>query len=115
MSLGCAAYPGNACPRPGRRQRPRRARRSAMLHPSESLDPPDPDRRLEVAAMMKNIGGIDRLLRAIGGVIAISLGLYLKTWWGLIGVPLLLTAAIGWCPAYLPFRFSTRDTKPGPR
>ena len=45
--------------------------------------------------MNRNIGGIDRVLRIVIGV------------WGWIGVVPLGTGAIGWCPGYLPFGFST--------
>ena len=34
-----------------------------------------------------------------------------QTPWGWIGVIPLLTAIIGWCPAYLPFGISTCSTK----
>jgi sulfite exporter TauE/SafE len=57
--------------------------------------------------MTKNVGGADRVLRVIAGVAVIAAGLYFKSWWGAIGVVPLLTAAIGWCPAYLPFGLST--------
>jgi hypothetical protein len=62
-------------------------------------------------AMTKNVGGIDRILRIVLGValIGATLAGYLPAW-GWIGVVLLLTAAIGWCPAYLPFGFRTNKT-----
>jgi len=62
--------------------------------------------------MTKNMGAIDRGLRAIVGIVLIALaasgtvGL-----WGYIGVVPLLTAAIGWCPAYLPFGIKTCKTR----
>ena len=31
--------------------------------------------------------------------------------WGWIGVPLLVTGLIGWCPAYLPFGIKTCKTR----
>jgi len=31
-----------------------------------------------------------------------------QTPWGWIGVVVLLTGLIGWCPAYLPFGWSTK-------
>ncbi len=64
--------------------------------------------------MMKNVGDIDRTLRIVAGIVALGLGWYLKSWWGLIGIPLLLTGLIRWCPAYLPFKLSTRADKPAP-
>lgn len=55
--------------------------------------------------MSVNIGTIDRALRIIVGValIAAALGIYGPAYtsaWGWIGVIPLLTAFIGWCPAY---------------
>ncbi len=57
--------------------------------------------------MKKNIGGADRVLRIVLGLVIIALGLIYQTWWGLIGLVLLLTASINWCPLYLPFGIST--------
>lgn len=64
--------------------------------------------------MIKNMGGLDRGIRIliaiaigglyftgqIGGVVAIVLGI--------VAVAFLLTSLVGWCPAYLPFKLSTR-------
>ncbi len=56
---------------------------------------------------MKNVGSIDRVLRVIVGLGILAAGLVLKSWWGLVGLVPLLTAAIGFCPAYLPLGLST--------
>ena len=50
---------------------------------------------------MKNVGTIDRVLRIIVGVALISI-VFIgpKTVWGWIGVIPLLTALVGFCPAY---------------
>jgi len=62
--------------------------------------------------MMKmNIGITDKWVRIFLGILAIAAGVYLKTWWGSIGLILLLTAFIQICPLYLPFGLSTRKTK----
>ena len=51
--------------------------------------------------MKSNVGGIDRTLRIVAGLVLIGLaatgtvGL-----WGWIGVVPLATGAIGWCPPY---------------
>jgi O-antigen ligase len=51
--------------------------------------------------MTRNVGGIDRVLRIVLGLVLIALaatgtvGL-----WGWIGVVPLATGLIGWCPAY---------------
>ncbi|MFC1877901.1 DUF2892 domain-containing protein [Thermodesulfobacteriota bacterium] len=47
----------------------------------------------------------------IAGLVVIFIGIYFKSWWGVIGVLPIVTAVIGWCPAYLPFGISTRKTK----
>jgi hypothetical protein len=63
--------------------------------------------------MTANVGGADRIFRIVGGIVVIAAGLYFKTWWGVIGVLLLLTGVIRWCPAYLPFGLSTGRPKAG--
>jgi hypothetical protein len=61
--------------------------------------------------MKKNMGSVDRWIRIIAGLIIGALGLYFKTWWGLVGIVFLATSLIGWCPLYLPFRISTLRKK----
>ena len=67
--------------------------------------------------LKKNVGGFDRTLRSIAGVVLIPIGLFaLGGWQGnVIGIVVaafalipLVTSLIGFCPAYVPFRFSTR-------
>ena len=50
---------------------------------------------------MKNVGGIDKSLRIVAGLVLISL-VFIgpKTLWGLIGVVPLFTGIFGFCPAY---------------
>lgn len=50
--------------------------------------------------MNKNVGGLDRALRTIAGIVIIGAGVYYQNWWGAIGLIPLLTALIGWCPLY---------------
>lgn len=51
--------------------------------------------------MGKNIGTVDRVLRIVVGVVLIALVFVgPMTPWGWIGVIPILTALIGWCPAY---------------
>jgi hypothetical protein len=61
--------------------------------------------------MKCNVGTIDRIIRILAGLIFIALGIYLNSWWGAIGIIPLFTAAIGWCPLYIPFGFSSCSTK----
>jgi hypothetical protein len=51
--------------------------------------------------MMKNVGSLDRILRAIVGLVLLSLVFVgPKTLWGLIGLVPLGTAVVSFCPAY---------------
>lgn len=57
--------------------------------------------------MKTNVGTIDRIIRVILGLGILGAGYYFKNWLGLIGIVPLLTAFVGFCPAYLPFGLST--------
>lgn len=57
--------------------------------------------------MKTNVGKVDRGVRVVLGLAVIALGITSRSWWGVLGVVPLATAAIGWCPAYLPFGLST--------
>jgi len=61
--------------------------------------------------MKCNIGKIDRIARVSIGLIVIAVGVYLKSWWGAIGLVPILTAAIGWCGLYTLFGISTCKAK----
>ena len=62
--------------------------------------------------MKANVGGIDRILRILVGVALIAMAaLGYIGMWGYIGVILALTGVIRWCPAYLPFGFSSCKAK----
>jgi len=70
--------------------------------------------------MMKNMGTPDRVIRTlvavviailyftnvIGGILALVLGI--------VAVVFLVTSIVGWCPAYIPFKISTRKSAGGP-
>ena len=58
--------------------------------------------------MSCNVGDLERMLRILGGMSIIGIGLALPTWWGLLGIIPVVTGIIGWCPAYLPFNISTK-------
>jgi hypothetical protein len=68
--------------------------------------------------MAKNMGGGDRIIRA-----AIGVGLMLWVMFtnsnfvteymipiAVVGFILIVTAVVGWCPAYLPFGISTKKS-----
>ncbi len=57
--------------------------------------------------MKCNVGNTDRIIRVILGAVIIAAGVIYQSWWGAIGVIPIATAAIGWCPAYLPFGISS--------
>ncbi len=62
--------------------------------------------------MKKNVGGIDRTLRIVIGLVLIGLaatgtvGL-----WGYIGIAPLLTGLVGWCPPYALLGWKTCSVK----
>jgi hypothetical protein len=61
--------------------------------------------------MTKNLGSVDRGIRAVLGVVIIAAGFIFNTWWGAVGIVPLFTALVGWCPAYVPFGISTCSVK----
>lgn len=64
--------------------------------------------------MARNVGKVDRILRAGLGLAAFGLGLFFQSWWGALGVLPLLTAVNGFCPAYRLLGIDTRRlTNPG--
>jgi hypothetical protein len=48
----------------------------------------------------QNVGTIDRAARIILGLALLALAVFGGQWWGLIGVVPLVTAFMGFCPAY---------------
>lgn len=61
-----------------------------------------------VTSGFANVGGIDRIIRAVAGMAIIGAGIWFQSWWGLIGLVVLGTAIVRFCPAYFPFKLSTR-------
>jgi hypothetical protein len=59
--------------------------------------------------MKQNVGDIDKILRIVVGLglIGATVAGYLPMW-GYIGIVPLATGLIGWCPVYLPIRFSSK-------
>jgi len=57
--------------------------------------------------MIRNVGKTDRIVRVIIGLGIIWAGFTYESWWGVVGILPLVTAALGHCPAYVPFKFST--------
>ena len=62
--------------------------------------------------MNANVGGTDRILRVVVGVVLIALAATGTVGvWGWIGVVPLLTGLIRWCPLYLLFGFNSCSAK----
>lgn len=63
--------------------------------------------------MTHNVGTVDRVMRVLLGLglIAASVLGYIGPW-GWLGLVPLATAAVGVCPAYMPFGWSTCAVKP---
>ncbi|MBI3446699.1 MAG: DUF2892 domain-containing protein [Magnetospirillum sp.] len=59
--------------------------------------------------MNANLGSKDRLLRLILGLIPITLAMVNVIGpWGWVGMVPIVSAALGWCPAYMLAGFTTR-------
>ena len=61
--------------------------------------------------MKTNMGSVDRIVRGVAGIALIAWALMGGPVWAWIGVVPLATAAIGVCPAYLPFGITTCGKK----
>ena len=61
--------------------------------------------------MKSNVGGIDRILRIVIGLVLIGLAFTGTVgWWGWLGVIPLATGLVGWCPPYAMLGFNTCKT-----
>lgn len=61
--------------------------------------------------MRENVGGLDRKLRIVLGVALIVMtATGAIGFWGYIGVVLVATGLARFCPAYLPFGFSSEKS-----
>jgi hypothetical protein len=61
---------------------------------------------------MKNVGGIDKILRIIMGLVLIALVFVgPQTLWGWIGLVPLLTGFVGFCPIYKIFGLNSCPLK----
>lgn len=65
--------------------------------------------------MVKNVGGLDRMLRIVAGLVLLGLFFVLEgsaRYFGLIGLVPLATGLIQWCPAYTLFGINTCPLRP---
>jgi hypothetical protein len=57
--------------------------------------------------MISNMGKTDRLIRTVSAFVIVFVSSYISGLWAILGMVILLTAIIGWCPIYALFRLST--------
>ena len=50
--------------------------------------------------MKTNVGGADKILRIVAGIALLAWAVFGGPVWALIGIVLLATGLLGWCPAY---------------
>ena len=50
--------------------------------------------------MKFNVGTLDRSIRFVLGAVIIAVGIFYQSWWGAIGLLLIITGFIAWCPMY---------------
>jgi hypothetical protein len=63
-----------------------------------------------------NVGGIDRIIRIVAGLVLILAGFFflggtLGIILGILGIIYLLTGLISWCPLYLPCNLNTSQAQ----
>jgi len=58
--------------------------------------------------MKANVGTADKNIRLVLGVVIILLGIFLKSWWGLIGIIPIITALLNFCPVWGLLGISTK-------
>ena len=62
--------------------------------------------------MKANVGGIDRVIRIVAGLVLVGLAATGTVgWWGWLGLLPLGTGLIGWCPPYSIFGINTCSVK----
>ncbi len=62
--------------------------------------------------MKANVGGIDRKIRIVAGLVLVGLAATGTVgWWGWLGLVPLGTGLIGWCPPYSIFGINTCSVK----
>ena len=65
--------------------------------------------------MTRNVGGMDRTIRIVGGALLIALAATGSVgWWGWLGIVPLATGLMGWCPPYAMFGINTCDARAKP-
>lgn len=65
--------------------------------------------------MTANVGSADKIIRIVLGLVILVVGYLNESWWGLVGIVPLVTAFIGFCPAYSLLGISTKTKVPTER
>jgi len=61
--------------------------------------------------MKKNVGKTDRIVRVILGIVIIATGIYLKSWWGVVGAGIIIPSIMGSDPLYNLLNINTNKNK----
>ena len=62
--------------------------------------------------MTHNVGGTERIIRIVVGLVMLGLAATGTVgWWGWLGIVPLATGALGWCPPYAIFGINTCSMK----
>jgi Protein of unknown function (DUF2892). len=61
--------------------------------------------------MKCNVGRTEQTVRIVIGAAVVLLGLYFRSWWGLIGLAPIITGLIRYCPLNDALGISTCDAK----
>lgn len=61
--------------------------------------------------MKCNVGRTEQIIRIVVGVLIVLLGLYFRSWWGIIGLVPIITGSIRYCPASDVLGITTCDAK----
>ena len=58
--------------------------------------------------MKHNVGNADKIVRWIIGIVIAGLGIYFKSWWGLVAIVPIATSLFSFCPIWAILRISTQ-------
>ncbi|MEJ5261414.1 MAG: DUF2892 domain-containing protein [Ignavibacterium sp.] len=62
--------------------------------------------------MTANVGSVDKVIRIVLGLAILVFGYLNESWWGLVGLVPIVTAFLGYCPAYSLLGVSTKTKVP---
>ena len=66
---------------------------------------------INLLILKTNIGQTDKVIGIILALVIAAIGIYLKSWWGLVALIPLITDAISFCPLYKIFGVNTCSQK----